>query len=281
MLHVFQSKKWMDFIYIFMYIFMYICIHIFMFISTTNNTRYWRYGIMNMGNAAEDTTTLVTLVYPCCWALKAPRRVEAMTGCHFMFSPKKSLDLSNRSQWMMKGMFSLLPPFHHLNTYINTVWKMPQIGLFPNILSKSKYFVGFPRSYLASFRRLVWRNSNGKTTAGTKSQSLLPPSFAGDCYWLRPSHSISEPNLIQDRRRSPTTTVREALLVIPERSQYIRVNIDLTHTLWCFPLRSILRLRVMAYPQRFQTGSRTESQYITLLWEGWTNKFSIPWVFNW
>lgn len=91
MLHVFQSKKWMDFIYIFMYIFMYICIHIFMFISTTNNTRYWRYGIMNMGNAAEDTTTLVTLVYPCCWALKAPRRVEAMTGCHFMFSPKKKL----------------------------------------------------------------------------------------------------------------------------------------------------------------------------------------------
>ena len=191
-----------------------------------------------------------------------------------MLGPFKQIPMDDE-----RDVWKMLPPFHYLNTYINTVWKMPQIGLFPNILSKSKYFVGFPRSYLASFRRLVWRNSNGKTTAGTKSQSLLPPSFAGDCYWLRPSHSISEPNLIQDRRRSPTTTVREALLVIPERSQYIRVNIDLTHTLWCFPLRSILR--VMAYPQRFQTGSRTESQYITLLWEGWTNKFSIPWVFNW
>ena len=170
-----------------------------------------------------------------------------------------------------RDVWKKLPPFHHLNTYINTVWKMPQIGpnwsfkspsytknlaiqtwqvgpnswneeagswsyfvdlfdvifdflsplnhhwgeycfLFPSILSKSKYFVGFPRSYLASFRRLVWRNSSGKTTAGTKSQSLLPPSFAGDCYWCRPSHSISEPNLIQD------SILCRRLLLMPTKS---------------------------------------------------------------
>ena len=74
-LHVFQSKKWMDFIYIYIYVYIYVYLHTYIYLHFNNQLTHvkkevWHHDVP--GNAAEDMTTLVTLVYPCCWAWKAP-----------------------------------------------------------------------------------------------------------------------------------------------------------------------------------------------------------------
>ena len=66
-----QRKGWTSYVYIYLYL----CISTFIYVHFNNQLTHvkkevWHHDVP--GNAAEDTTTLVTLVYPCCWAWKAP-----------------------------------------------------------------------------------------------------------------------------------------------------------------------------------------------------------------
>ena len=349
---------------------------------------------MKMATAAEDMTTLVTLVYPCCWAWWFAWRWRFVDNDWASSYPEKrhvahvfTIEMpgpeKNRSECMMKGCFfvatmpssqhiylsthfgrcyEMLPFLHHLGpnwsfkspskksmqpcaaqtwlaaceklewriedeswsycwwlksctswyvvfpiiyrvSYIpgsagfqpSTVFRgcvclvifyglyhrkslnfAPPFGenvsgfYSKHLTIKSQYSMGFPRCYLASFRRLVWRNSNEKTNGW--NLKILIVWKENHCRYLHhwwPSHSISEPNLIQDRWRSPTTNVRETSTNYSKKVTLFSSIFYILYTHCDVPPPLLHSIRVMAYLEISQNKAPTLTQNLSASLECW------------